>query len=280
MEMSGNSPETQQSRRLHPGVVGASVVLALVLAAGTAFAAKDDISKLAQSLADLRTEVEELSSEVETKKSSIQSRVRSIQSQKADVEMQIQKEQMRLKQLNREMDKHKERVEQQKSLQKNLQPTVVESIDIVRSKVEDGLPFKRSERLNELDELEQQMKDGTISPQKATSRLWTFVEDELRLARENGLYRQVVQVDGEETLADVARVGMIAIYYKTEKGQVGMAVETSNGWEWREVEGEEETKKIRKLFEQFKKNIRVGYFTLPNPFGDKQLEALNEGGQR
>jgi hypothetical protein len=260
-------------------MLGASVVLALLLVAGTAFAAKGDISDLAQRLADLRTEVEELSADVETRKGSIQSRVRSIQSQKADVEMQIQKEEMRLKRLRQQMDKHKARVEQQKALQTDLQPTVVASIDMIRGKVEAGLPFKKSERLDELDELESQMKDGTISPQKATSRLWTFVEDELRLARENGLYRQVVAVDGDETLADVARVGMIAIYYKTEKGQVGMAVETSSGWEWRSVEGERETKKIRELFEQFAKNIRVGYFTLPNPFGDKQLEALNQGGQ-
>lgn len=277
--MSDKSTKAKTIRRLSPRALGVSVVVVVFLAAGSAFAAKEDISELAQSLADLRTEVEELSGDVETKKSSIQSRVRSIQSQKAEVEMQIQKEEMRLERLRQQMDKHKQRVEQQKSLQQDLQPTVVASIDVIRGKVKRGLPFKKSERLNELDELESQMKDGTISPQKATSRLWTFVEDELRLARENGLYRQVVAVDGEETLADVARVGMIAIYYKTEKGRVGMAVETDSGWEWRAVDGEKETRKIRELFEQFKKNIRVGYFTLPNPFGDEQLEALNQGGQ-
>ncbi len=277
--MSRTPKKHEHDPRWRPTAIGASVVLALILVAGTAFAAKGDISDLAQRLADLRTEVEELSADVETRKSSIQSRVRSIQSQKADVEMQIQQEEMRLKQLRRQMDKHRARVERQTSLQEDLQPTVVESIGVIRGQVEAGLPFKKSERLAELNELESQLNDGTISPQKATSRLWTFVEDELRLARENGLYRQVVEVDGSETLADVARVGMVAIYYKTETGQVGMAVETDDGWSWRRVEGEREIRKIRQLFEQFAKNIRVGYFTLPNPFGDAQLEALNNGGQ-
>ncbi|MFB6373638.1 MAG: DUF3450 family protein, partial [Bradymonadaceae bacterium] len=99
------------------------------------------------------------------------------------------------------------------------------------------------------------------------SRLWQFVEDELRLSRENGMYSQVIELGGEEVLADVARVGMVSLYFKTEDGRVGVAERTDEGWRWQTIRKEKQKRRIEKLFESFKKNIRVGYFELPNGLG-------------
>jgi hypothetical protein len=239
---------------------------AVVLGAGSALAAGGDFSKLAERLADLRSEVDELTSEVETKKNRLQSRLRSIQRQKADIERKIEKEKMRVERLRKSLKEHREQVEADREAAEQLQPAVVRSIDRVRESVESGPPFKKSKRRKQLDDLEKQMKEGMRAPQKTASRLWQFVEDELRLGRENGTYSQVIRLDGEEVLAEVARLGMVALYFETDQGRVGVAERTEDGWSWRTVESDQGREQIEKLFESFQKNIRVGYFEVPNGF--------------
>lgn len=256
--------------------LGVFATLMVLLFGSVAVAHDGDVAALAKRLAALRSDVEELSSQVENKKADIDARLRSVRSQKADLEMQIQREETRLKQLRQAVEKHRERIEAQKKTQKDLQPAVVAAIGDVRQTVAKSLPFKREQRLAELDKLDEQLDEGLVSPQKATSRLWQFVEDELRLARENGLYRQIVEVDGEEVLADVARVGMVAIYFKTEDGRVGMAKQTDEGWQWQKLDGEEDHKRVNNLFDAFKKNIRVGFFEVPNPLPAKSETADTE----
>jgi hypothetical protein len=259
--------------------LGAFAALFALLVAGSAIAHDGDVQALAKRLAELRSEVETLSSQVENKKADIDAKLRSVRSQKADLEMQIQREEVRLKQLRQAVQKHQDRIEAQNKTRADLAPAAKEAIGDVRQTVAKSLPFKRKARLSELDKLEKQLDDKLISPQKATARLWQFVEDELRLARENGLYRQIVEVDGDEVLADVARVGMVAIYFKTEDGRVGMAQKSDEGWKWATISGEENTKRVRNLFDSFKKNIRVGYFEIPNALPAQQdQQAVQKGG--
>lgn len=256
----------------------ASATLLILFVASIAVAAEGDVQALARRLAELRAEVEELSGEVAGKKAEIDAKLRSTRSQRADLEMQIQREETRSRQLRQAIHKHRERIEASKKTEKDLEPATVAAIARVRATVEKSLPFKRSERLAEIDKLDKQLDDGLISPQQAVSRLWQFVEDELRLARENGLHRQVVEVDGEEVLADVARVGMVAIYFKTEDGRFGMASQTGQGWAWKKLSGEQSFEQVRYLFDSFEKNIRVGYFEIPNALPAPSATAKSAGG--
>src|SRR5690606_26715334 len=96
--------------------------------------------------------------------------------------------------------------------------------------VKSSLPFRRAERLSELNKLDEQYRAGLLSPPRALSRLWGFIEDEFRITRENGLFQQTVTVNGEEHLAEVVRLGMVMLFYKTNDGQVGKAVAQNGTW--------------------------------------------------
>jgi len=256
--------------------VGGIVAALVVLAGGTALAEEGGFSKLAEKLADLRSEVDELTTEVETKKDRIQSRLRSVQRQKADIERKIEKQKMRVERLRKTLEERREEIEERRESAKDLEPAVRESIEALRSSVREGPPFKRSKRLEQLDDLESQMQEGMRTPQKTVSRLWQFVEDELRLGRENGVYSQVIELEGEEVLAEVARLGMVALYFKTDEGRVGLAERTEEGWKWRALERDKSREQIEKLFDSFQKNIRVGYFEIPNGFAS--IRRLEEEG--
>jgi hypothetical protein len=236
-------------------------VLAVLLATGTAVA--DEAADLASRLSSLRGEVETLSGELDLKKEDHKARMRSLASQKAELEMDIQREELRLKQLRATQKKQKDRVAENEDRKGALRPAIEEAIRILRDAIEAGLPFKQEERLADVDALAKQLEDGTLGVPVVLSRLWSKVEDELRLAKENGLYKQIVKVDDEEMLTDVARIGMVMLFFRTREGEYGRAVKTPQGWQYEVYQREQDHEMVAALFDAFKKNIRTGYFELP-----------------
>ena len=91
----------------------------------------------------------------------------------------------------------------------------IEEVERLDATVTAGLPFRVEDRRDALRKIGASVKDGTLAPSRAATRVWAWIEDELRLTRENGLYRQVISVAGSEVLADVARLGMTMMYFRT-----------------------------------------------------------------
>lgn len=229
-----------------------------------AHADEDTLTKFARVLTELRTEVEELSSEVEAAKENQRAQLRSLSAQKTDLELQIQREERRAEQLKAQQKREIEDVSKASEASEELKPVVKNSVEKLRAQINNGLPFKRVERLAALQKIESQFNQGLLPPEKAVARLWAFVEDEMRLTRENGLYRQSIEVDGQEELAEIARVGMVSMYFRTNDGRVGTSTKNGDEWSYSVIRDEEGQAQIDALFDAFKKQIRVGYFQLPN----------------
>jgi len=265
-----------RSRRKIPADRGVRVrrtAGALFLAAGvllqgpgsrSARAADDPTLKMAQELMELRGEVEALSSELEMSKSQMRDELRSLAAQKAELEVQVSKEELRLKQVRQALEQSREKTQEQQFSKDFLTPVVLEQIERMRAYVKQALPFKVPERLAELDRIQEQVQTSNIQPEKALAQLWAMAEDELRLTRETGLYRQTVAVDGEEMIADVARIGMVMMYFMPSDGRTGMAVRVGDAWTCRIVDDREDRARILTLFDALKKRINEGYFELPS----------------
>lgn len=250
-------------RRLVPGML--TLVALMLLATPHGLATTSTLTRLARELTGLRAEVEALSESISDVRAETETRVRSLAGQKAELEAQVQREELRLKQLAQEKEKHLQEVASSQAAKARIEPTIRASLARVRRGVASSLPFKHAERLAALDAIETGLRDGMLRPEKAAARLWQLVEDELRLTRESGLYQQVLTVDGDETLAEVARLGMVAMYFKTQDGRVGRVARKGDVWVTETLSDEVSRAQILGLFDQFKKNIRVGFFELPNP---------------
>lgn len=238
----------------------------LILAALSSGALAADLGdSRAAELAGLRREVETLSSDLGLRKEDLRSRLKAVEAQKVEIEVQIRREELRLAQIEGEAAARREELARDATRGDALGPAVVDSMAKVRTTVEHGLPFHVPERLAELDKLASQLGSGLITSEAASARLWAFTEDELRLCRENGLDRQVIQLDGADVLADVARLGMVALYFKTDGGVVGVAVPSGGGWSWRAVTSRDDQKAVLTLFEKLQHGVRSGAFPLPNP---------------
>ena len=239
--------------------------LALVLAcAFSAPVQADDIERLSQNLVELRSEVEALNAQLQTAQAEHELRLRNLIARKGEVENLIKRQELELARLNKALQKTREESRLATSDARVLVPAIEESLAELRSYIDGALPFKRAERLAALDEIRSKLDSGVLTPQKAANRLWGFYEDELRLAKESGLYRQPVAIAGDTQLADVARLGMVALYYRTDEQAYGMARRASSGWEFVSLAASE-AGAVAELFDNFEKQVRTGYFAIPNP---------------
>ncbi|MGM0577442.1 MAG: DUF3450 family protein [Myxococcota bacterium] len=243
-----------------------AVALAVALILLPAASAKaPDTEGLAEELSRLRGEVEELSARVEGEKESQRMRLRSLATQKADLEIELRREEVRLQQATKSLEEQKDRVAAAAEADAALKPALLAAIDTLRAAVRAGLPYRVSDRLAELDGLATRVRDDLLAPGRGVARLWSRVEDELRLTRESALDRQVVDLGGEKVLADVVHVGTVMIFFRTKDGRYGHAERAEDGWAWREVTSAVGKEDLQAFFESFDKRVRVGFFEVPNP---------------
>lgn len=238
------------------------VVAGALVVASPVFA--DELGTMAKRLSELRGEVESMSDQLSARKNELQEQLRSYARQKAEIELEIQRDDTRLAKTRQAVGQKKAEVEALRTQSQSLGPTFEKQVAAIRAYVEGSLPFRTKERVSELDKLSEQVKSGLLSPPRALNRLWGFMEDELRMTRESGLFSQPVMVDGKEQLADVVRLGMVMLYYRTPTEQFGSTVQENGAWRFRSIEDDAERKQVRNLFDTFKKQIRTGFFELPS----------------
>ncbi len=256
--------------------------LAAALALGTlAFAApvhaQDDLDALAEELVRLRGDVESLNAELNSAQEQHRARMNSLAAQKGDLEATRRREDLRIRQLEEDLADNRARAEQAGIAGEALIPVAEQAIADLRRHIDGGFPFKVDDRLAALDEIANQLSTGSLAPPRVINRLWSFYEDELRLTRENALYAQIIPLDGDRVLADVAKLGTVAMYFTTRDGRIGQVERTGNDWRFVELDDRGDQQQVEALFDSLTKLIRTGYFELPNGSIDPDVLRLEPG---
>ncbi len=231
----------------------------------TASVSADNVGNLSEKLIELRGEVEELSAELNLAREEHKQRMSVLVSQRSELEGRIKRARASRDKLQKELDQNLEMARNAGADDELLKPVLLQALEKARKRVLFGLPFKIDERLEALQDIRDQLNKGVMSPSRAATRLWAFYEDEIRLTRENGIYRQPVDIEGEIILADVARLGMVMMYFVTTDDRYGVVLNRNNDWEYRVVEDADGNKHIADLFDSLRKQVRSGYFELPFP---------------
>ncbi|MEN1729690.1 MAG: DUF3450 family protein [Pseudomonadota bacterium] len=243
------------------GGVGALFV-GLTLAAP--LSAQESLDNLAEELVRLRGEVESLNTELNSLNDQHRAEMNALAAQKGDLEATARREDLRIRQLDQDLADNRQRAADAGLAGEALIPVAQSVIADLQASIEGGLPFKVGERLDALNEIRSQLESGSQAPPRIINRLWSFYEDELRLTRENGLYSQVIPLDGGRVLADVAKLGSVAMYFQTRDGRMGQVVRQGADWRFVEVEEAVSRNQVANLFDSLQKQIRTGFFELPN----------------
>ncbi len=249
---------------------GASLAVASFLgAAASPRPARADEAALraqAEQLAALRSEVETLSEDLALHKDTLRSDLRGLQAEEADLGARIRREEQRLAGLTLETERLQAETRSANESSAVLLPVLREALDALDARIAAGLPFRLEERRAEVAALRTQLDSELLPPATVASRLWQLMEDELQLTRESGLYKQIVPLGDSEVLAEVARIGMVSLYYRTDLGEVGKAERRGQTWTFTRFDDAERQAATQDLFVSLRKQIRTGWFELASPF--------------
>ena len=245
-------------------VVLAKSLVLMLLALASQLHAQEDFSSLADRLIEMRGDVDALQSELNLQREEHKNRMAYLTAQLADLEASNDREALRVGQLEEDLEEMRMEVAAAGDTSETLTPVVLHHISLMRDQVNSGFPFKVRERLSALDEIAAQLESGVINAQRAVNRLWAFVEDEIRMSRENAIYSQSINLNGENVLVDIAKLGTTMMYFRTKDREYGRAVPTGSGWRFELLESTSDREQVAELFDSLRKQIRQGYFELPN----------------
>lgn len=235
---------------------------ALALQSGLALAQNPE--RMAETLIALRAEVEQLNAELTLVRDESKTELLGLNAQRAELSAQIERQQLALKKLAEDLAQRQDAAAKAGVGDEQLGPVLLATLETLAAQVRAGLPFRTEERLAALTELRTQIESKALPPSRGANRLWAFIEDEFRLSRENSLQKQAITLDGQSMLADVARIGSVMLFFRLEDGTVGSAVPGAAGWTFEAATDELDQQRIAVLFEALSKQIRQGWFELPN----------------
>jgi hypothetical protein len=224
---------------------------------------EEQLEKMAKDLVEKRSMVDELSTDLDIKKAEIKALQSSSEAQKTDLQRLIKTEETRLGKFDQDIDKLEKELRTQQVPTNKIKPILMKALEELEKHVAAGIPFKKDARMAEVKNLKELIANGTLIPEKGLTKVWSMLESEFRLTRENGLYRQNVEKDGKIHLADIVKVGMKKMYFKVNENDLGEVVKKGNVYNYVYAKSKEDKDKLNSLFDDFQKKIRSGYFILP-----------------
>lgn len=238
----------------------------IILLLSTPVVMGNSLENLARSLAKIRGEVETLQTQLDLDKEKHGSRMSALNSQLADLSVEERRQKLSIEKLQHSIEKLGVTAKQAEQSGESLKPILLAVLGKYRHHIQSGFPFKMDDRIKAINDLENSLINHQIDPNKAVNQTWSLIEDEIRLSKENGIYQQTVTLNGEKVLVDIAKLGTVFLFFQTKDNQSGMAKkQAEGGWKFEIVEDAGDRQRIRNLFDSLKKQIRQGYFELPNP---------------
>ncbi len=219
---------------------------------------------MVKSIMELRSEVESLYTQIDNNKDAYKTQMKSYALQISDNEAQINRQETSLKLTQQSIEKLEKKLQELGSSTEDLKPIVLEAIDALEKEIRSGIPFKIEERLASLAQIRSDLKSGEITQEKALALTWAAYDDTLRMTKEIGEFKQEITLEGKAVMAKVAKIGSVMIFFATPDNRLGYVKQTPKGYEYVVTEDEIEKAQILGLFDSLQKQIRTGYFTLPN----------------
>ncbi|HQU62959.1 MAG: DUF3450 family protein [Nitrosomonas sp.] len=224
------------------------------------------LENMAKSLAKIRGEVETLQTQLDIEKEKHANQITALSSQLADLSVEERRQKTAIEKLEHTLEKLSQASKQAEQSGEQLKPVLLKALAHYKHYVLGGYPFRIEDRIKAIEMLEDNIERQLVDPNKAVNQAWALIEDEIRLSKENGLYQQAISLDGEKVLADIAKIGTVFLFFQTRDNRAGMAKPSKDGqWKFETVATANDTERIARLFDALKKQIRQGYFELPNP---------------
>jgi len=246
----------------HKTIIHSLALSALLFSTHASAATTND--KLVNSIIQLRGDVETLYTDIKENKERYNTQMKSLSMQITDSEAQINRENTAIKLARTELQKVKTKIQETSSGNEEIRPLVLSALALLEKSIKEGIPFMVEQRVAELHKIKSELEEGLITNEKALSLAWVNYDDTIRMTKEIGLFKQQIEFKGKSVLAQIAKLGSVAMFFSTPSNEVGFVTKNGNAYEYKHITNPEDIKKIVALFDALQKQIRTGYFELPN----------------
>jgi hypothetical protein len=245
-------------------LVSLILLMSLILpGSGQAESSQSD-EEMVHSIMELRGDIEALYAKIDGNKERYKAQLKSLTLQIADTEAQINRKNTSIKLAQTDLQQINAKIAHNATETIDLEPLLNDGIEQLARGIKEGIPFKTSERLTALAKIRKELAGKVITQERALALLWASYDDNIRLTKEIGLFKQNIHIDGKDVLANVAKIGTVMMCFSTPDNQVGYVIYGENRYEYQVVQDKDEQKEIAGLFAALNKQIRTGYFSLPN----------------
>ncbi len=245
------------------GKKAAASVLALGVIGSTSLYAQSN-ENIVKSIMKLRSDVESLYTKIDENKDAYKAQMKSYTLQISDNEAQINRQETALKLTEQNLAKVESELQTLRNNSQNIKPTIYKALDALELEIQRGIPFKLEERIAVLHKIKTDLKDASITQEKALALTWASYDDALRLTKEIGQFKQEITLNGEAKIAKIAKIGSVMMFFATPNDEVGYVKQKGNTYTYVLAENDVHKAQILKLFDALQKQIRTGFFTLPN----------------
>lgn len=176
---------------------------------------------------------------------------------KNDVELQLRRQEA----LNKELEERIAELSSQeapKTDESDLDLLLYRIASDLKEDIASSLPYRQQERIDSIDEILEEHKNGSLTSTQVATRLWSVAEDENRLNSENQFDSFSIRISEKDVLVDIIRFGMIGMLYHGQDGSIGV---WSGEKGWTAIENP--ARSLGQIFSQFQKGIRSGIFEIP-----------------
>ncbi len=220
--------------------------------------------ELVNSIIELRGDVENIYTDIKENKQRYHAQMKSLSMQITDSEAQINRKTTSIKLAQNTLKKITTQIQETSSGNAEIKPLVLNALDLLEKSIKEGIPFMVDARVSDLHKIKSDLEAGLITNEKALSLTWTSYDDTIRVTKEIGLFKQQIDFKGKKVLARIAKLGSVAMFFTTPTDEVGFVVKNGNEYNYKHITDPQDIKKIVALFDALQKQIRTGYFELPN----------------
>ncbi len=219
---------------------------------------------IVKSIMTLRGDVEALYTKIDENKDAYKAQMKSYTLQISDNEAQINRQETALKLTEQNLQKIEDSLKDIGSSSKDIKPVIYKALALLGDEIKAGIPFKTQERLSALSKIKTELDNGGMTQEKALALTWASYDDALRLTKEIGQFKQEIMLNGEAKIAKIAKIGSVMMFFATPDNEVGFVKQENNTYNYVIAEDDTRKSQIINLFDALQKQIRTGYFTLPN----------------
>lgn len=220
-------------------------------------AAPGDAGSVAD-IARLRTEIDELAADLETERIAARDELASLRAERAELQRQVRAAEARKATLETLREEAVAQAEAQDTQTRQWDEPTRQAIAAARAYVERSLPFAPEARKAALDRIERDLSTAQPDHARAVERLWRFLEEEEAMGREVSVGQQVIEIEGEPQIADVIRLSMALLYFRTQDGRYGWVRPDGEGWRQEMLEGGRLAEVIEGRFEASEQTQMLG----------------------